>query len=447
MFRKALLLILAFLLPSTIIVNTYIGAQLGSSFIKTAKASTNKTLTNPGDSIQEAINAASPGYTVLVPSGTYHEHLVINKSLMLKGAGSNKTFIDGSGEDKIIITIIASNVEISGFTIQNGTKSLGYQYGGIQTMNIVNATIRNNVMRKSYFGIFLSASNSCNVIDNIIIDNYYGGVKVSDSSNNKIVGNTISNNTLGIWITSEKSQSNSIYHNNFINNTDPAPLPRGKATKWDNGAEGNYWSDYTGVDLCHGTHQNETGSDGIGDTPYPDEWGWDNYPLMAPINRFNAGTWNEVTYYVNTVSNSMVSIFDFDPDAELISFNVNGTDGTVGFCRVTIPKTLMWCGDLAEWNVTVNGNQPTYLKAMEDADNTYLYFTYNHSIQNVKIKGVYVIPEFPTTQLLPIVMFIILLTTILVKRRNRIGHSRRFRDKHYSYARVRAYLQSIIETF
>jgi hypothetical protein len=54
---------------------------------------------------------------------------------------------------------------------------------------------------------------------------------------------------------------------------------------WDDGypSGGNYWSDYTGVDLYSGPYQNETSSDGIGDTPYDiDENNVDHYPLMKP---------------------------------------------------------------------------------------------------------------------------------------------------------------------
>ena len=45
----------------------------------------------------------------------------------------------------------------------------------------------------------------------------------------------------------------------------------------------NYWKDYTGTDFYSGPYQNETGSDGIGDTPYViDENNTDHYPLMSP---------------------------------------------------------------------------------------------------------------------------------------------------------------------
>ena len=43
---------------------------------------------------------------------------------------------------------------------------------------------------------------------------------------------------------------------------------------WDFMGEGNYWSDYAGVDA---------NGDGIGDTPYVIlNGGADNYPLMTP---------------------------------------------------------------------------------------------------------------------------------------------------------------------
>jgi parallel beta-helix repeat protein len=62
---------------------------------------------------------------------------------------------------------------------------------------------------------------------------------------------------------------------------------------WDNGypSGGNYWSDYNGTDLCWGSEQNETGSDGIGDLPYIIVNGnRDNYPLIKPWVPYENGT-------------------------------------------------------------------------------------------------------------------------------------------------------------
>jgi len=79
--------------------------------------------------------------------------------------------------------------------------------------------------------------------------------------------------------------TNQIYHNNFINNTNQASVTVGYENVWDDGypSGGNYWSDYTGLDLYSGPYQNETGSDGIGDTPHIiDANNRDSYPLMYP---------------------------------------------------------------------------------------------------------------------------------------------------------------------
>jgi len=54
---------------------------------------------------------------------------------------------------------------------------------------------------------------------------------------------------------------------------------------WDDGypVGGNFWSDYNGTDIYHGSYQNETGSDGIGDTAYfIDTYNPDHYPLVKP---------------------------------------------------------------------------------------------------------------------------------------------------------------------
>jgi parallel beta-helix repeat protein len=77
-----------------------------------------------------------------------------------------------------------------------------------------------------------------------------------------------------------------MHHNNFMGSfTEPQGYSYESTLELNSSypSGGNYWSDYTGADLYMGPYQNETGSDGIGDTPYIiDGNNKDNYPLMGP---------------------------------------------------------------------------------------------------------------------------------------------------------------------
>jgi len=121
-------------------------------------------------------------------------------------------------------------------------------------------------------------------VKNLNLKNNRPGILLVSTNNSKITQNNITNNYYGIWLS--WSSNNKFYHNNFINNTQHVCIFRsGYTNLWDDGYPygGNYWSNYTGVDLYSGPYQNVTGSDGIGDTPYMiDENNRDNYPLMSP---------------------------------------------------------------------------------------------------------------------------------------------------------------------
>ena len=155
-------------------------------------------------------------------------------------------------------------------------------------------------------------------------------------------------------------------------------------------ASGNYWSDYTGLDLYSSLFQNETGSDGIGDTPYVIEANdTDRYPLMGPICSFEAGIWNGTTCDIDIVSNSTISDVLIDIANKTISFNVTGAEVTHGFCRVTIPNIIIQ--DLWHGNYTVLlDNEPWPSTNWTDGLNMYVYISYTYSENKVVI-----IPEFP----------------------------------------------------
>ncbi|MFW9987614.1 MAG: PQQ-binding-like beta-propeller repeat protein [Candidatus Odinarchaeota archaeon] len=111
---------------------------------------------NPYNTIQEGINAAGVGDVVYVLSGTYSENLVVGKSLSLIGEDRYSTIIDGGGSGDIV-SITASNVNISHFTIRNGTQ-------GVHGENIGNHYITDcEVIFNENYGIHFRESPNINI--------------------------------------------------------------------------------------------------------------------------------------------------------------------------------------------------------------------------------------------------------------------------------------------
>lgn len=74
--------------------------------------------------IQEAVDIGNPGDTIILAAGTYQENLRIDKPFTIKGAGKDKTIIDGNGIGSVIIVgKNRSNIDVtlSGMTIKGGT--------------------------------------------------------------------------------------------------------------------------------------------------------------------------------------------------------------------------------------------------------------------------------------------------------------------------------------
>lgn len=175
------------------------------------------------------------------------------------------------------------NNSVIGNTIINNENGLWLDLSS--NNNVVSNTITDNLK----IGVWLASSSNNFITNNNVANNGFDGIDISfSSSNNDIIGNTIAGNKRGIvlFFAQDKNPSdNSIYHNNFVDNQDQAYINVLFRNNWDDGypSGGNYWSDYTGVDLYSGPYQNVTGGDGIGDAPYViDENNIDRYPLMKP---------------------------------------------------------------------------------------------------------------------------------------------------------------------
>jgi len=124
----------------------------------------------------------------------------------------------------------------------------------------------------------------------------------------------------------------------------------------------------------------------------------------------------------------------FTPTNKELNFTVTISTAVSpkGFCNVTIPKTLMSCTDINAWAVLINAASPlSFPTPTQNGTHTFIYFEYNQPSASpytlkIQIKSTWVVPEFPTAIILPLLMMITLITVILgkllwsTKRRGRI---------------------------
>ncbi|MFQ5821346.1 MAG: CARDB domain-containing protein [Candidatus Heimdallarchaeota archaeon] len=175
--------------------------------------------------------------------------------------------------------VSSSNNDIANNTFTN-------IYGnGIRLYKSSNNSIAGNTLTNfaEGTGISLRLSSNNSIADNTITNSSRKGIRLVESSYNDIASNTITENYYGIEL--ENSIHNMIYHNKLINNDIQATDSTPANNNWyhPNLLEGNYWSDYPGMDDGSGTDKHAIAGDGIGDTdiPWP-ETDYDFYPLMNP---------------------------------------------------------------------------------------------------------------------------------------------------------------------
>jgi len=286
-------------------------------------------------------------------------------------------------------------------------------YTGIWFYPSGNNTIFNNTIASNKFaGLRVEYSNSTrnNIQYNNISDNNYGIYIYSSGGKNTIHGNTIANNTQGIHISN--THNNTIFHNNLINNTQQVSTDN-SLNIWDNGMEGNHWSNYTGADA---------NNDGIGDSVHSiNENNTDNHPLMGTFYDFRVEVELGYRHNVQAISNStlqslMVLWWSSSPNQYLqpgqkhIEIMLDGETHTTGFCRMTISRNVL---NGTPYVVLVDGYEvPTNELAMSNSTHAVIYFTYQHSQHEIII-----VPELPTTQLLLFLVLLPLFSLAILKKR------------------------------
>jgi internalin A len=167
--------------------------------------------------IQDAVDAASPGDTIIVYPGTYIENVDVNTdNLTIQSEnGVANCIVNASNPDAHVFDVTASGVNITGFTVQNAT--VGGNAGIYLGSGVSHCNISSNNATNDYLGILLYSSSNNTLTNNTASLNEWRGIYLSYSSSNTLTDNTASSNDDGIYL---YSSSNNTLTNNTASSND-----------------------------------------------------------------------------------------------------------------------------------------------------------------------------------------------------------------------------------
>ena len=154
--------------------------------------------------IKQGIALAKDNDTVLIKEGIYKEYnLVIDKPITL--LGQNYPIIDGELQGEIL-RITSDNVTVDGLSLINVGSSYTQDFAALRVVKSKGFVIKNLVLEKLFFGIYLEKSSHGKVINNKINGdakeeyNSGNGIQLWYSKNIEIESNTITHTRDGIYL-------------------------------------------------------------------------------------------------------------------------------------------------------------------------------------------------------------------------------------------------------
>jgi parallel beta-helix repeat protein len=177
---------------------------------------------HPGQSIQAAVDAASPGTVIFLDPGTYNQTVTISKpDIFLVGLGQPSDGVvlanPGGADNGINVTaqgggFVLLNVTVQGFDtngvlltgvrrflIDQVTATNDGQYGVFPGLSANGLIARSTASGNSDTGLYVGQSLNVAVLGNRTFGNV-NGIEIENSVNARVAGNHSFNNTAGILV-------------------------------------------------------------------------------------------------------------------------------------------------------------------------------------------------------------------------------------------------------
>jgi Periplasmic copper-binding protein (NosD) len=199
-------------------------------------------------------------------NGSVSENTLINGKIFANGGDYNEIF-----ENNVTGTLGIGGGSYYPYVHDNTVQDSEGVY-----IACVGTLLANNTVSNCSIGINHVWGYDNTACGNVIANSRGPALAVGGVYNFTFFENFVANNSVGIQM-AEGSLGFTLYRNDFVNNDLQTEILNENLGSWqmDNGEEGNYWSDYTGIDF---------NMDGIGDSPYMVKQGVsDRFPLMAPF--------------------------------------------------------------------------------------------------------------------------------------------------------------------
>ncbi len=282
-----------------------------------------------------------------------HNNTAINNNqhgIVLRQECINNTISNNYVKDHIYSGILLQHESNNNTVVENTVLRNAFAGMWVYYNSNDNIIKKNNFSSNIGYGIEIEESNNNTVSENTIYNNTIYGIEFSSwdnptqwTVNNKIIRNNITNNALAGVHLDQYSINNSVYLNNFIDdNINAYDEGINNTNSWDNGAIGNYWDDYSGLD---------DDDDGIGDTVYTDIGGTvgaqDNFPIWWDAPRFSIVSPSMSEQFGDIAPSYSISLDGGYNDTMWYTLNNGITNQTFTSLTGTINQSL--------WNNTARG--------------------------------------------------------------------------------------------